>query len=727
MIPALIFTLAQTVPTRPGEYLKASETGLQSPAYSVSGNDITLDFKGVVLRGTPKTVDPDQRKGLGVRITGSNITIKNLTVAGYKVAILAENCKNLKLINCDVSWNWKQKLLSTPEKEDLNDWMSFHSNEKREWFRYGAGVYLDGVTGFEVKGLKAYGGQCGLMMNRSEKGLVWNSSITYMSAIGIGMYRSSNNRIMHNNLDYCVRGYSHGVYNRGQDSAAILAFEQCNKNVFAYNSARFGGDGFFLWAGQTTMDTGKGGCNDNLLYGNDFSDAPTNGIEATFSRNKFVNNRVDNCWHGFWTGYSYDTLIAGNHIAGNEDGIAHEHGQNVTVESNQFLGNKNALRIWANDKQDPNWGYPKNRETRSLGWLIEDNAIGDLRLAITKTENVRFEGNNSFNTLFAIDPSAKDVKFVKNCLHTDLANGGLPANYSLEGNECEKPLASRTVAGWDPRDDEDVWEDLSPEPLKGGIMPFSLAGSKSDLRVDQWGPVDYRAPLLIATKIVQDGWQKLAVLGPKGTFNVRQSEGFAYKGSGNGSVPGSIWIRPDTANSNPARALKVTYRGGKTVDHRGISTPAGTPFELKHETFEVKETWNVSFFPWDPKTADPRTQQSAYEQASALAKVVTATPLKLDYAGYGAFEKGVPKTHFGTIAEGTFTVPEGSYIIEVTGDDGIICTVDDKIVICDEWHYQGPTTYTKSVNLTSGLHKVAVHHFQIDGYAALKFRIKPAR
>ena len=726
MIPILIFALAQAVPTKPGEYLKSSDLNLQVPAYSVSGNNITLDFKGVVLRGTAKTVEPDQRKGLGVRVTGSNITIKNLTVAGYKVAILAENCKNLKLIDCDVSWNWKQKLLSTPEKEDLNDWMSFHNNEKREWFRYGAGIYLDGVSGFEVKGLKAYGGQCGLMMNRSEKGLVWNSSITYMSGIGIGMYRSSNNRIMHNNLDYCVRGYSHGIYNRGQDSAAILAFEQCNKNVFAYNSARFGGDGFFLWAGQTTMDTGKGGCNDNLLYGNDFSDAPTNGIEATFSRNKFVNNRVDNCWHGFWTGYSYDTLIAGNHIAGNEDGIAHEHGQNVTVESNQFLGNKNALRIWANDKQDPNWGYPKNRETRSLGWLIKDNAIGDLRLAITKTENVRFEGNNSFNTLFAIDPTVKNATFVKNCLHTDLENGGLPASYSLEGNECEKPLASRTVAAWDPRDDEDVWEELSPEALKGGKMPFSLAGLKSDLRVDQWGPVDYKSPLLIPTKIVQDGWQKLSVLGPKGLFKIKSSEGFELKNSSGGTVPGSIWIRPDATQSNPARTIKLVYTGGKTVDHRGISTPAGTPIELKHETFEVKETWNVRFFPWDPKTADPRTQQRAYEQASAVATVVTATPIKLDYAGYGAFEKGVPKTHFGTIAEGTVTVPEGSYILEVTGDDGIVCTVDDKIVICDEWHYQGPTTYSKTVKLTSGLHKVAIHHFQIDGYAALKFRIKPA-
>lgn len=727
MIPTLIFALAQTIPTGSGEYLKPSDASLLRPAYSVSGNNITLDFKGVILRGTPKTAEPDQRKGLGVRITGSNITIKNLTVAGYKVGILAEDCKNLKLINCDVSWNWKQRLGSTPEKEDLNDWMSFHQNEKREWFRYGAGVYLDRVIGFEVKGMKAYGGQCGLMLNRSEKGLVWNSNINYMSAIGIGMYRSSSNRIMHNNLDYCVRGYSHGVYNRGQDSAAILVFEQCNKNVFAYNSARFGGDGFFLWAGQTTMDTGKGGCNDNLLYGNDFSDAPTNGIEATFSRNKFVNNRVDNCWHGFWTGYSYDSLIAGNHIANNEDGIAHEHGQNVTVESNQFLGNNNALRIWANEKQDPNWGYPKTRDTRSMGWQIKDNAIGDARLSVARSENVLFEGNNSFNTLFAIDPSCKDVKFVKNCMHTDLPNGGLPERFSLVGNECEKPLASRNVGGWDPRDDEDVWEELSPEPLKGGVMPFSRSRDKSDLRIDQWGPVDYRQPLLVPTKVVQEGWQKLSVLGPKGSFMVMEAKGFEYKGTGGGAVPGSLWVRSKVDANDPHRKLTMVYNGGETVDYRGVRTPKRTPIPLIHETFEVKETWSVRFFPWDPKTADPRTQSRAYEQASALAPAVDAKPLKLDYAGYGGFEKGVPRTHFGTIANGSFTVPEGIYTLEVTGDDGIVCTIDDDVVVCDEWHYQGPTTYSKTLKLSAGTHRVKIHHFQIDGYAALKFRIKPAR
>ena len=101
------------------------------------------------------------------------------------------------------------------------------------------------------------------------------------------MYRSSRNKIMNNNLDFNVRGYSHGIFNRGQDSADILIFEQSNENMFAYNSATHGGDGFFLWAGQHTMDSGEGGCNDNVVYKNDFSFAPTNGIEITTDNGKY--------------------------------------------------------------------------------------------------------------------------------------------------------------------------------------------------------------------------------------------------------------------------------------------------------------------------------------------------------------------------------------------------------------------------------------------------------
>ena len=91
-------------------------------------------------------------------------------------------------------------------------------------------------------------------------------------------------------------------------------YEQSSGNTVAYNSVTHGGDGLFLWAGQSTMDTGQGGANDNLFYGNDFSHAVANGIEATFSRNRFVSNRIDDCWHGVWGGYSYDTKFLWQYV-----------------------------------------------------------------------------------------------------------------------------------------------------------------------------------------------------------------------------------------------------------------------------------------------------------------------------------------------------------------------------------------------------------------------------
>src|SRR6476469_4653393 len=124
------------------------------------------------------------------------------------------------------------------------------------------------------------------------------------------MYRCSYNDVAYNKIDFNVRGFSYGVYNRGQDSAGILVYEQSNSNLFYKNSVTHGGDGFFLWAGQTTMDTGMGGCNDNQLIENDFSYAPTNGVEVTFSSNKIVNNRIFECDNGIWGGYSYETIIS---------------------------------------------------------------------------------------------------------------------------------------------------------------------------------------------------------------------------------------------------------------------------------------------------------------------------------------------------------------------------------------------------------------------------------
>ena len=715
-------------PWKQGNNFVPTKEDLSQPIFEIKENNKTIDMKGIVFRGTDPNVEPDQRKGLGIRVSGNNITLKNLSIHGYKVAIIAENCKNLKLVDCDLSYNWKQHLKSTLEKEDESDWMSYHQNEKDEWLRYGAGAYFKNVNGFEVKNTKIVGGQCGLMLMNSNNGLVWNSNFSFLSGIGLGMYRSSNNRIMHNNIDWCVRGYSDNVYNRGQDSAGILIYEQSNKNTFAYNSVTHGGDGFFLWAGQTTMDTGKGGCNDNIVYGNDFSHAPTNGIESTFSRNHFVNNLLRECWHGFWTGYSYDTLISGNFIENCEEGIAHEHGQSNTIESNKFNWNKTDIHIWANATQDPNWGYPKNRDTKSRDWTIDNNTfMGDLNrkiLRANRTSGIKFTSNTSFGGSFEVADDVSKLVMTATCLHSD-TKIALPKNAVAE-NTMFEPMPKQTdEPTWNPIDSEKVFGKDAIKPLVGGRMPFlgenGRRGRKTIL-VDEWGPYDFQSPKLWPGSVLKDGSQTYTLMGPAGSWAVKKVEGMTVNVN-KGAVPGSITVKAIRGSSE--QRLELEYKGSKAfVDYKGNHINAGQAYRLSVHRFDLPIDWTVKFFEFDPKTEDPRTQFAAYTAKSASAGPEFHKS-KLDYSGYGKYEKGVPANHFGTIAEGTFSIKPGEYIIELTADDGVRAWLDGKVIV-DEWHYQGPTTFTVKVHL-GGEHKLKVNHFQLDGYSALQLKIKPAK
>ncbi len=257
--------------------------------------------------------------------------MKGVHARGYMNGIVARGVTRLALLGNDLSYNWKPKLYSGIVKESLVDWLDYHQNEKDEWLRYGAGIYLVDITIGEIKGNTVTQGMNGLLITRSTGVRVWNNIFSYNSGLGVGMYRAPRNVIMHNRIDWNVRGYSHGFFNRGQDSAGLLMYEQSSNNIVAYNSVSHSGDGLFLWAGQSTMDNGKGGANDNLFYANDFSYAPTNGMEATFSRNAFVANRVAGNWHGLWGGYSYESVVLGNHFYDNVEAIAIEHGQEIAL------------------------------------------------------------------------------------------------------------------------------------------------------------------------------------------------------------------------------------------------------------------------------------------------------------------------------------------------------------------------------------------------------------
>jgi nitrous oxidase accessory protein NosD len=733
-----------------------------SGAVTIQGDNLTVDFGGATLRGTPATTEPDARKGCGIFVRGKNITIRNVRVHGYKLGLVARNAPGLKIENSDFSFNWKQHLKSTLEREDLSDWMSYHQNEKDEWLRYGAGIYLRGCPEFTVKGTRILGGQNGLLLMECDRGKVYNNDFSFLSSLGIGMYRSSSNTVMHNKIDWCVRGYSHGVYNRGQDSAGILIYEQSNKNTFAYNSVTHGGDGFFLWAGQSTMDTGKGGCNDNLLFGNDFSHAPTNGIEATFSRNLFANNFLLECWHGIWGGYSYETQVLGNVFGYNAQAIAWEHGQDNRIAGNLFYRDNEGIRLWANAQQDPNWGYPKNRDTRSRTWSIENNRFSNIAtdaIDVSRTLGVviadnSFTANGNVLTLAAdatgITGNTNQVQAktgpgmpaeIKNLLGSLMLApeyAPLPPTMQPSGNPVlntetnETAYRQRFEIEWNPRkaDYPDAAK-LAPKPLSDGQDPFIKKGALRGRRyilVDEWGPYDFKRPLLwprAGATADAPNIKRFEILGPKGKWKVRELSPGVTLSATSGTVPGVVTVTLPGGGKAANVKIALEYMGGETTDYRGIPTPAGKPVPFGYEAFFAPIDWNIRFYTWEKEASDPRTQADAFAARLTGTPIATLKSDRLDFAGY-KFAESVPANYFATVAEGTFEITPGDYTLEITTDDGMRATLDGKPLFTDAWKYQGPTTYTANVTL-GGKHTLRVDHFQIDGYAALKVVLRPRR
>lgn len=733
-------------------------------ALTIRGDNLVIDFQGATLLGTPVTVEPDQRKGIGIRVEGKNVVLRNVKVRGYKVGILVENSPGFMLLDSDLSYNWKQRLQSTIEREDVADWMSFHRNEQREWLRYGAGIALYDSDQFKLRDVKIHGGQCGAMLTRSNRGLVINCDFSFLSAIGLGLYRSSDNVVMHNRIDWCVRGYSHGKWNRGQDSAGILVYEQSNRNIFAYNSVTHGGDGFFLWAGQSTMDTGEGGSNDNLLYGNDFSHAPTNGIEATFSRNRLVNNLIQECWHGIWAGYSYETQIVGNRFSSNGSAIAIEHGQSNKIHFNRFDRDVEAIALWSRPTQPADWPYAQKRDVTHRDVEIRGNTFENISKQVFDLRGVQ-SVNIWLNTLrnnartFNPDLDATSLIFAQNTVRavqdpsrSDWERVAAP-EIGVRRNSVVLSPAFKVPAPWmeasgrvlqDPyvstraylgRFDEN-WNPMRGRidpavrrfwvaPQRGGRNPFLTPGTLRGRRyilVDEWGPYDFKSPKLWPRSERISGNTRIVrfeVLGPFGRWRVRQNKGAVLSSAG-GSVPGFVEARiPLNATSVE---IGLEYVGRATVDHRGVVTPAGERVAFGYRDFRVPMSWRAQFWSFDPQTQDPREHPEAFEALMNAEPLREVQQAELAFQSQGAFFAGGPADFFATKASSAFTVSPGRYRLRFHADDGIRARVDGRLIV-DEWKYSPPATYTVDLDL-GGSHQIQIEHFELQGYAQLKFEIE---
>jgi PA14 domain/Periplasmic copper-binding protein (NosD)/Right handed beta helix region len=674
----------------PAGLVIADENG--NGVLQIVADDVRVVFEpGSVLRGAAIGVTPDQFSGLGVRVEGhGGVRLEGLRVRGYKVGIHATGADQLSIEGADVSDNFAQRLRSTPDRcDDGADWLACHDNDENEWLvRYGAGIYIEDSSEVGVSDCRARRTQNGLLLDRVMSSRVSRCDFSFLSGWGLGLWRSSKNVVEFNAFDFCIRGYSHGVYNRGQDSAGILVFEQCSRNYFLHNSATHGGDGVFGFAGSEALgqhedlpegfDATRLGNNDNTFFGNDFSYAAAHGLEMTFSfGNSVVGNRfTGNAICGIWGGYSQGMRINTNTFVENGDagyglergGVNIEHSKDNWIWSNDFVRNACGVHLW----WDADEGLLATPWVVKNGAGCEGNAVFDNH----------FDGDTVGLHLRACEPViAAGNEMLEVTVEVDAEEGAV-----IDG---PRPNAVVLVG--------------SPVPDSSPVGARAHLAGRENIIMGEWGPWDHESPFVqFIEKRAGEHHFALHEIGPEVEISV---EGEGLQLALHDGTPREVVLSCEGMGFFPYTL------------HVGDSVKRGVIERLR---------WEVACF---ATTADPREDEAAWHAAAARVVPELRDSLDLAYAMGGPADLNfdlpaeVGRDHFGTLATTTLPLAAGRYELTTMSDDGVRVYVDGERVI-DNWTWHAPAEDRAVFEVAEQREvRLRVEHFELDGYATLQLSL----
>lgn len=716
----------------------------------LAADDIVVEFApGSELRGAAPETPGDTLRGIGIRIDGrQGVTLKGARVHGFFNGVVATRTDRLRIEGGDFSGNYRQRLRSTPQAEDGADWLFPHHNDRVKWRdQYGGAVCVESANSVTLRNIVVRRGQNGIILDRVNDSRVYDNDASFLSGWGLALWRSSRNVVSRNAFDFCVRGHSEGIYNRGQDSAGILCFEQCNANVFVQNSATHGGDCFFGFGGREALgedwmererdrlrhETGQRdvdhlirvpedvarrfselGCNNNLLVENDFSYSPAHGIEMTFSEgNIFARNRlVENAICGIWGGYSSATLITGNEFVGNgalaygleRGAINMEHASNNRIVRNTFLNNKAGIHLW--------WDNDASlfRLPGVAGNLrgVSGNVIAQNRF--------RLDPGHPFGTL---DPRDRLIVLQ---LRDDGTNHVRDNLYV--GNQVRIHITNGVEFAVKP----------GAEPAREGVVPgihlprYPIFGSKRpvgarrhlrgrhNILLDEWGPWEHAGAFV--RPVGQDrgtpSWEVFHVPDLRADLSGAGTRLETLPGSSSRSRIVRVHCPPGVT----AYSLRLHGKGlDRTLEGRVLNAP-----------------WDAVFFSWR-NGPDPRTNLTAWRALAEGPSAVRTrlSSLDLPYGGRGprdldlgepVRQRGPGGERFGMIARTRLPLPAGTWRLRTRSDDGVRVLVDGCPLI-ENWTWHGPETNEATFTVQApGETELVVEHFEIDGHAELRLEIE---
>jgi hypothetical protein len=272
----------------PGDYLHPAQG--EDGALLLEGlRGVTLDLRGVVLRGTSDNSSPHAGRGLGLVLRKcEDVEILGGTFGGYRVAVSIEDCDDVRLRDTRVEPNFGTRLVGSDVLSHADDGLAVATTAAVRWLEeYGAAIAVVDSSRVEVRGARARGGQNGLVALRSEGCRFIENDFSYLSGWGIALAGCHETLVAANSCDVVTRRGYQGSTESDHGASGILITAGSSDNVVAGNSARGCTAG-----GRELFAAGEEGQR-NRWIANDLSESGCVALDIAGARDSwYVANRI---------------------------------------------------------------------------------------------------------------------------------------------------------------------------------------------------------------------------------------------------------------------------------------------------------------------------------------------------------------------------------------------------------------------------------------------------
>lgn len=644
----------------------------------IVADDVTVEFaESSVLRGRGLHFDDHLIGGIGVRIDGRRgVTLRGARVEGFKIGVLASGCDGLVIEDARLDHLYRPRLESTPRRADEADRLRLGGAEPA-WRALGAGVVVEDSPGAVIRRVEARGAQGGVAVTGSDGARVYDSDCSFMSGWGIAVRDSKNAVVCRNAADFCVRGYSHGVYLEDHGAAGIVLIGDCDGAVVAHNSATHGGCGLMV-RGEIDL-----GCNGVVILSNDFSSAAGAGMEIRgASQIDIVGNVV------------VDSGGAGVRLAGVGDALVREN--RLERSGGVVMSSCRGGVVVANRLQE-------NR----IGIDIRGSAAGDT----TAVQANFFNGSGAVIRL----EDAGDVAISANGL------GGVEPRVDDRGGT--RVLTDGAIAQRAMRDAPELPGESAPIGRRSGL------DGRGAIVMGDYGPWDHRTPMmrLVERRGDRDEYE---ILGDPGPLSLIGFDGTSDIGT----------VMSDVEPGVP-RTMAIAVQPGVTGLRAYECRVMGLGLDHLIRGTLFTGNWTVRIFGWDdtsdPRRAVDAWRAAGMREDVAIVstgrldtpwlRFGERSPRDMEELSAVRERLRFGGDRFGIIATTRVDIAPGRWRFSVHADDGFRVLIDGKSLV-ERWGDDGAhEAQAVHEQREGGTVDITVEYYEVEGPAHLRLTIDADR